>query len=313
VLGAHGTAAKLATGGGLDGKQQVCGFFAQDAYRELDIHYDAEFQALWCRLWPDTRPCCTPEILAELQHFHRSLEQQLKFEDENSKGNRPRFLIIASRVPGVFNLGGDLALFLKLIRASNRDGLFNYAKSCIDLLYLSHQLPITTIALVQGDAFGGGFEGALSTHVLIAERQAYMGLPEILFNLFPGMGAYSLLARRLDPARAERLILSGRTYSAKELHEMGVVDVLAENGQGEEAVYTYIRKHNRARNGYEAMHKIRQICHPISYDELMRIVTIWVDTALQMSERDLRVMERLAQSQEKLVVFKPPTEVKQLA
>jgi DSF synthase len=48
---------------------------------------------------------------------------------------------------------------------------------------------VTTIALVQGDALGGGFETALSSNVLIAERSAKLGFPEILFNLFPGMGA----------------------------------------------------------------------------------------------------------------------------
>ena len=47
--------------------------------------------------------------------------------------------------------------------------------------------PLITIALVQGDALGGGFECALSFDVLIAERSAKMGLPEVLFNLFPGM------------------------------------------------------------------------------------------------------------------------------
>jgi DSF synthase len=140
-----------------------------------------------------------------------------------------------------------------------------------------------------------------------------MGLPEILFNLFPGMGAYSLLARKLDPARAERMILSGRMYSAEELYEMGVVDVLAENDQGEEAVYAYMKKYNRAHIGYEAVHKVRRTYHPISYDELMRIVTIWVDAALQLGERDLRVMERIARTQEKLAILRPSDELKQLA
>jgi DSF synthase len=74
-----------------------------------------------------------------------------------------------------------------------------------------------------------------------------------------------------------------------------------------------MKKHNRARNGYEAVHKIRQIYDPITYDELMRIGTLWVDTALQLSERDLRIMERIARTQEKLTVLRPPVEVKQLA
>ena len=297
----------------MEGKQQPRVDLTQESYRDLVIRHDQEHRALWCYMRPSPRPCCTPELLTELQHFYHSIEQQVRHDNDNDKGDRLRFLVIASRIPGVFNLGGDLALFLSLIRAADRDGLFRYTKSCIDLLHVGYHLPITTISLVQGDAFGGGFEGALSTQVLIAEKRAQMGLPEILFNLFPGMGAYSLLARRLDPARAERLILSGRTYRAEELYDMGVVDVLAENGQGEEAVYAYMRKHNRAHNGYEAIHKIRRIYHPISYDELMRIGTIWVDAALQLTERDLRIMERIARSQEKLTVLRPSAAVKQLA
>ena len=296
----------------MDGKQHpAC--FTQDNYRELVTRYEPEQRAAWCYMRPISRPCYTPELLSELEHFHRTIEQSVRLNAEYGKGDGLRFVVIASRIPGVFNLGGDLVLFLKLIRDGDREGLFRYAKSCIDLLHVGYNLPVTTISLVQGDAFGGGFEGALTTRVLIAERRAQLGLPEILFNLFPGMGAYSLLARKLDPARAERLILSGRMYSAEELYEMGVVDVLAENDQGEEAVYAYMRKHNRAHNGYDAIHKVRQIYDPISYDELMRIVTIWVDAALQLSERDLRVMERIARSQEKIAVLRPTVDVKQLA
>ncbi len=294
----------------MESKQHPCGP-TSDNYRNLIIQHDQEHRALWCYMRPGPRPCCTPELLTEMQHFYRSIEQQTKHD--HADGDRLRFLIIASRIPGVFNLGGDLTLFLNLIRAADREGLFCYTKSCIDLLHVGYHLPVTTISLVQGDAFGGGFEGALSTQVLIAERRAQMGLPEILFNLFPGMGAYSLLARRLDPARAERLILSGHTYTAEELYKMGIVDVLAENDKGEEAVYDYMKKHNRAHNGYESIHKIRRIYHPISYDELMRIGTIWVDAALQLTERDLRIMERIARSQEKLAILCPTAAVKQLA
>lgn len=297
----------------MDGKQQSETHFTPAHYRELDVRYNPEQGAVWCYLRPTSRPCCTAGLLAELVHFHRAIEHQAKLDAENGKRDSLHFLVLASRVPGVFSFGGDLSLFLKLIRASDRAELFRYVKSCVDLLYVCYHMPITTISLVQGDAFGGGLEGALMSRVLIAERQAQMGLPEILFNLFPGMGAYSLLARRLDPARAERLILSGRTYSAVELHEMGVVDVLAENGQGEEAVLAYMKKHNRARNGYDAVHKVRQIYHPLSYDELMRIGTLWVDTALQLTEKDMRIMERIAQAQEKFTVVQPLAEVKQFA
>jgi DSF synthase len=297
----------------MDGKQQAQRFFAQEHYRELDVEYDPEQGALWCYKRASSQSCCTPELFADMLHLYRRVEHSLRGDFENQKKDKLRYFIIASRVPSVFNLGGDLGLLLRLIRTNDLDGLHNYAKSCIDTLYTGYHLPITTISLVQGDAFGGGFEGALVSRVLIAERRAQMGLPETLFNFFPGMGAYSLLARKLGPTRAESLILSGRTYSAEELYDLGVVDVLAENGEGEKAVNTYIKKQNRANNSYQAIHKARQIFQPLNYNELMQISRLWMDAALQLSERDLRIMERFAQSQEKLVVLKPPVEVKQLA
>ena len=98
---------------------------------------------------------------------------------------------------------------------------------------------------MQGDALGGGFESALASNVVIAEKGVKMGLPEVLFNLFPGMGAYSLLSRRVGTARAEQMILSGRLYTSDELFEMGVVDILAEKGEGEVEVYKYIKSAKR--------------------------------------------------------------------
>src|SRR5437879_13439393 len=131
---------------------------------------------------------------------------------------------------------------MRLIKARDRDALAHYAAMCLDNLYPrihNYSCPtLTTISLVQGDALGGGFECALTSDVVIAEESAQMGLPEILFNLFPGMGAYSLLARRIGMRAAEEFILSGKVLSAAELHKIGIVDVFATDGQGETAVGT---------------------------------------------------------------------------
>src|SRR5437588_12238317 len=154
-------------------------------------------------------------------------------------------------------------------------------------------LPLTTIALVEGDALGGGFECALSASVLVAEESARMGFPEVLFNLFPGMGAYSFLARKIGRRAAEELICGGNLYTGRQLYDMGVVDVLAPDGAGEAAVYSFIKKHAKAGNGRRAIEMANREISPISYDELWRVVNIWVDAASRLTERDLRMMERL--------------------
>ena len=153
--------------------------------------------------------------------------------------------------PGVFNFGGDLALFIRCLRENDPETLRRYAKACIDVLYahaIGFHLPITTISLVQGDALGGGFEAALASDILVAERQAQFGFPEVLFNLFPGMGAYNLLPRRIGMQRTERMLLNGKLHRAEELHAEGVVDILAEDGRGENAVYEHIVRKAGRRN-----------------------------------------------------------------
>ncbi len=138
-----------------------------------------------------------------------------------------------------------------------------------------------------------------------------MGLPEILFNLFPGMGAYSLLSRRVGTKRAEEMIFSGRIYTAAELHEMGVVDVLAEDGLGEAAVDDYICRNDRRRNAMQAIFSCRQHLNPISYDELLNITNIWVDAALRLEEKELKLMSRIGRSQLKRMQAEPGVQTTQ--
>jgi DSF synthase len=124
-----------------------------------------------------------------------------------------------------------------------------------------------------------------------------MGLPEVLFNLFPGMGAYSLLSRKVGSSLAEKIILSGKLYTSEELFEMGIVDILAEKGEGEMEVYKYTKAASRYANSYRAIRKVRDICNKISYDELIDVAKIWVDAAFKLNDRDLKMMDRLIKRQ----------------
>src|SRR2546423_14734163 len=200
------------------------------------------------------------------------------------------YYVTGSRTPRVFNLGGDLALFVLLIKSRDREALANYAKICIDIIYPRSQSffspTLTKIALVQGDALGGGFECALASDLIVAEESAQLGFPEILFNLFPGMGAYSLLSRRIGMRAAEDLILSGRVLSAAKLHEMGVVDVLAKDGDGQNAVRAWIAQNAKHRNGMQAAFCARRRVNQVTREELDAITDVWVDAAFRLGDRD---------------------------
>jgi len=114
------------------------------------------------------------------------------------------------------------------------------------------------------------------------------------------MGAYNLLTRRIGASLAERMILSGKTYSAGELYEMGVIDVLAEDGEGVQTTHDYLNSHNRSHNTVQSIKKIRQIVHPITQESLIEIVDIWVEAAMGLSSKDLHKMERLIHVQKNI-------------
>jgi DSF synthase len=271
------------------------------SFEELDVIIDQETRIFWQYMKPKGRPSYTPGLLRDMRRALQWLEHI--FEDHRHSEEAPiRYVVLASRLPGVFNLGGDLPRFVQLIRRKDRAALERYARACIDVQYpraVNLGLPFINISLVQGDALGGGFEAALADDLIIAEKSAKFGLPEILFSLFPGMGACSFLTRRIGAAAAERLILSGQIYTAEQLHEMGVVDVLAEDGQGEQAVYDFVARNDRTFHARRAVYAARQMVHPISRDELMGIADLWVDTALTLAPHDLRKMERLAAAQDR--------------
>jgi DSF synthase len=272
-------------------------------YTQLSTRFDPEYGILWGMMNPEGVPCCNLKLLSELQQYHQSVENCGGTICMADKLHSIRYVVLASQTPGVFNLGGDLGLISRLIKNKDRQGLMHYATMSINSMMprINHYgLPVTTIALIQGDAFGGGLEAALTSDIIIAERNSRMGFPEILFNLIPGHGAYSLVSRKIGVARAEKMILSGNLYRAEELHEFGLVDVLVGDGEGEEAVYEYVRKQTRRSNGLMALHKARQRFNPVTYQELMDITTIWVDAALQLGENDLKVINRFMRSQQKL-------------
>ena len=273
---------------------------------QLEVEYDPERRAVWYSLASKGRPCFNMDLLSELRHFQETIEK-VNLPEACNGGDLPvKYTILTSETPGVFNLGGDLDLFARLIRQGDGEGLQRYATACIDVLYpnaINFGIPMTTMTLVQGDALGGGFEAAISSNVVIAERSARFGLPEVLFNLIPGMGAYSFLIRRTSPDIAERLITSGEILSAQEMYDLGLIDAVAEDGEGESAVLEFMTRHNKQSNAHAALNRVRQIVNPVTYEELIHITNIWVETALKLTERDLLLIKRLVRAQDRKAII----------
>lgn len=268
----------------------------------LEISFDADARVLWYFMRPGARPAFTLDLLYDIRRLQRRV--QTLFDDPGLRGELPvHYLVLASAMAGIFNFGGDLRLIARLVHAKDREQLEIYARACIDVLHanaMALDLPIVPVSLVEGHALGGGFEAALSGSVIIATEEAKFGLPEVLFNLFPGMGAYSLLARRIGSIEAEKIIVGGKVLTARELHKKGIVDTVAQKDRGEDAVYELVKQQRRRFNSHVSIYQARRRVHRITYDEVWDIALIWVDAALRLTAADLRRVDRLAASQDRM-------------
>jgi DSF synthase len=260
-------------------------------YRTLRLEWTSDLQLLRVRMLVKPIQCYSLAALGEMQQL---------LDDISANPGLLRHLVLSSDVPGVFNFGGDLALFVLLVRAGDVDSLTLYGRRCVELswwLENAAQRGIHTVALCQGDTLGGGLESVLPFHRVIFERQAQGGFPEVLFNLFPGMGAWDFTIRKAGFAAASEMVLSGRLYSAEELKSRRLVDLVVDEGLGDAAVDQLVRELDPRLRGTLAALRAQRLAAPVRHENLVAIVEQWAESALTLTDRDLRLMERLARAQ----------------
>lgn len=273
---------------------------------------DAPGNTAWITLAHDPQ-CGIPNFSLPLLHKLNASIQALRRRQENmasggdelacgdhvqeSRNATPlHYAVMRSDHADYFNAGGDLKYFRRCITEGNRQGLYQYSMLCLDVLMgwaACANGSTSTIALVQGRALGGGFEAALAADYLIAEEHSTFGFPEIMFGLFPCTGAMSLLARRVGPAIAERMMTDGKVYTAGELLAMGIVDAVCARADGERETARFIASHARHRRARQAVGRCRKRQAPLDYRELKLVLEDWVDLAMSLDNQSLKVMEML--------------------
>ncbi|WP_285129505.1 crotonase/enoyl-CoA hydratase family protein [Leclercia adecarboxylata] len=270
--------------------QATCKLFTDSVrFTQLAAYYEEERRTVWMMLRAQPRPCFNHALIEEIMNLSW-LVRQSGFEVD--------FWVTGSLVPDMYNTGGDLRFFVECIENGRREALRAYARACVDCVHAASRgfdTGAITLSMVEGSALGGGFEAALAHHFLLAQRDARLGFPEIAFNLFPGMGGYSLVARRSGMKLAEELIYKGESHTAEWYQQQGLVDVLFEPGQGYVATRTFIDTLQPKMNGVRAMLRARQRVLQLPRSELMDITEDWVDAAFCLQQKDVAYMQRLVQ------------------
>jgi DSF synthase len=273
-------------------------------YSHIDVEFDNRIaNTLWITMKQNiAQPAhnFSLPMLHELRDVGRRLQAGASRWHHDGLIEPVSYAVMRSGHPDYFSLGGDLRLFRTCIRNRDRESLFGYARLCIDMMVercACSNPDMSTITLVQGRALGGGFEAALAADYLIAEEHSSFGFPEIMFGLFPCTGAMSLLTRRMPVHQAQRLMTSGKVYSAYELHAMGLVDEVCSRGDGVAAVEQHIARHaNRRAARLSVRRAVERTC-PLDIDELQQVVEDWVELALNLKPDALHVMDMLISMQ----------------
>lgn len=148
-----------------------------------------------------------------------------------------RALIVTGEGEKAFCAGADIKELQQRDLASQRAG----AEFGQSIFARFDRLPIPSIALVNGFAFGGGCELALACTFRLALPNARFGLPEIKLGLIPGYGGTQRLPRLVGQARALDMVMTGRAVNAEEALAIGLVNRIVE-APGLPAAKSYARE-----------------------------------------------------------------------
>ena len=156
---------------------------------------------------------CTPQLLVELAAVVESLERGTV---------KPAGVIIASAKQRSFNAGADLFE----LKSMSEQGIAQYLAEGQALFDRISRLPMPTVAAINGDCLGGGFELALACNYRVAasETSISIGLPEVKLGLIPAWGGATRLPRLIGLTKALPILLAGKTMPPKKAQKAGLVD-----------------------------------------------------------------------------------------
>src|SRR6476661_63853 len=187
------------------------------------VGYERRGSAAWLRLQrPEKMNAIDPDVLDGLAS---GLVQ--------AKGDGARAVVITG-VGGVFCAGADLKHAMGGL--DDLSGLERLLEDAEDFMRAIERHPAPVIAAVNGTAIAGGFELILACDIVIAAQDALMSDGHAKYGLFPGGGSTARLPRIVGPGRAKHLLFTGRTATAAEMRELGVVTEVVAGDQLETAV-----------------------------------------------------------------------------
>jgi enoyl-CoA hydratase len=208
--------------------------------------------------------------LDELEKFVHDLDD---FQDE------AHAIIIYSELKAGFCAGADLRELYRRSKELERNeaaqGVRDYLERTHRVLNTIDASPLTTIAAVHGVTFGGGFELALVCDLIVADKMARFCFPELRLGLIPGFGGIPRLKRDLGNAVVRDLLLTGRSFNATRLQQVGLVSQVV--GEGESVRVARATAAQLGKFDRRTAIAAKKFIKPIPYEELQREIDLFCE------------------------------------
>jgi len=265
----------------------------------LEILVDKKLSTLWISIGSREEFYYSYKVL-------NNSYSMIKFLPDMVRKEKIKYIVFLSLNKTVWNMGGDLELFAKCVLTMQPEILKDYAYKCVEFVYNfnnSFETDAVTAFVIQGNAFGGGFESAISGNYTLAEESVKFSFPEVRFGIFPGMGAYSFLTRKVGYSKACEMIQSNKKYTSKELKDLKIINETCADGYGVDSMRKTIQS---GKLEMMKQDKILELCSRIPKKELLAIADVWLEEVFQLTKDKLDFMMRVSDIQKTIVAKSSP-------
>jgi DSF synthase len=268
---------------------------------QLKLDYEAKIKTLWVTLAPEPKPVFTLGLVDSLYRLQQAVATL--WGKERYARSPIRFFVYRAKGP-IFTLGGDLDFYLDCIAKGDRPALQEHARLSVeDVIGNASGLSGAAITMVtiEGKSIGGGVDAQLSCNIAIAEEQTSFCYPEVKFNHFP-VSASAVLSRRVGNRVALKLLSNGTELSAAEFEDVGALDAVTPQGQGEAWIRKYATETlpiHAARLGlFQAFYRPQA---DQFRNELKTLVADWTDHMLRLSPVEISRLQRISVTQDRML------------
>lgn len=269
---------------------------------QIELTYEAPIKTLWLTIRPEPKPVMTFELLSSINKVQRAVHAL--WGPDRYALSPVRFLAYRAKGP-IVTLGGDLEFYLDCIAKNDRTRLQEYTRlSTEGVIWNASSLNGTaiTLATAHAKALGGGIDAPRSCNIMIAERQATFSYPEIKFNHFP-ITAVAVLSRCAGASTAHKILSSGAEYSAEQFAQLGALDGVAEDGEGENWLRQYacdaLRSHAARLDLFYAFYHQGEAAFKA---ELAFLAKRWIDCMMRLTPAEISHLQRLNAAQDKILL-----------